>query len=88
MDTPQPPLAGPASGDVVIAPQAGTRDSFLMWQFPDGSQVLCRSRETAITMATWFARRHGLDVWLADGTLSRPLSTHRPEPFRQSLRGA
>lgn len=70
----------PQSGDVVLKrglSNAGS--SYTVRQIPGAPQVLCNSRQSAVTFATGFAERHRVAMWEElDGVYTRlTTNTHR-----------
>jgi hypothetical protein len=54
----------PPTGDVVLKREVRSAGSnYSVRQVPGGAQVLCNSRERALTFATVFARRHHVTLW-------------------------
>lgn len=57
------PIA-PPTGDVVLRREARSAGSnYSVWQVPGVAQVLCNSRERALTFAMEFAQRHHVTIW-------------------------
>ena len=54
----------PEAGDIIVRREASNpRDRYSLREFPGVAQVCYVSFETALTIATRFARHAGTDVW-------------------------
>ena len=54
----------PGAGDVVLKHEVSSAGSnYSVRQVPGATQVLCNSRERAVTFATVFAERHHVTIW-------------------------
>jgi hypothetical protein len=59
---------GPLPGDVVIRKEsAPTGDRYTVGLFPTASQISCKTREAALTVAWGYARQNQRRVWEDDG---------------------
>jgi hypothetical protein len=72
-----PASTAPLHGDVIVhreAPPHGVRYS--LREYPGEPQILCGSRESALSLARGFARARGVQVWEDDGdTVTRTTGT-------------
>jgi len=74
-------LKQPADGDVVITPDDHVPRRYAISQVPGRPQVSWTSREEALALAKNFARRHAVDVWMAEGLSTTQVVRHRPAVY-------